>query len=249
MPPFVAHDGGYPAAETAARRIVTDVGGRTGPHRAACPTSRRAEAYLYPVDRLGGNLHLTVAGTFGLGAYVVVCDDLFVTDCGGPAEDHAVAALAEPLRLVDRFDAAPGRTISVYIASAPVALTPGPLARPGRRLAGRPERPAPIGAAGGGPAESALREMPLDYATLELHVDQASGIATGGAGRRRRARRGGGRRRHAAGGPRRSGPRGHGSASRERGRRERREMTNAGPPEAGVRRPRDPAVEATESVP
>jgi hypothetical protein len=33
-----------------------------------------------------------------------------------------VAALAEPLRLNDRFVAAPGRTISVYVASAPVAL-------------------------------------------------------------------------------------------------------------------------------
>jgi 4-amino-4-deoxy-L-arabinose transferase-like glycosyltransferase len=124
MPPFVAHDGGYPAAETAARRIVTDVGGRRG-LIASLPDFKSAEAYLYPVDRLGGNLHLTVPGTVGLGAYVVVCDDLFVTDCGGPAEDRSVAALAEPLRLVDRFVAAPGRTISVYIASAPVALTPG----------------------------------------------------------------------------------------------------------------------------
>ena len=124
MPPFTAHDGGYPAAETAARRIVTDVAGRTGLIR-SLPDFKSAEAYLYPAERLGGNLHLDVAGTVGLGAFVVVCDDLFVTDCGGPAEDRSVAALAEPLRLVDRFVAAPGRTISVYIASAPVAVLPG----------------------------------------------------------------------------------------------------------------------------
>jgi len=123
MPPFTAHDGGYPAAETAARRIVTDVAGRTGLIR-SLPDFKSAEAYLYPAERLGGNLHLDLAGTVGLGAFVVVCDDLFVTDCGGPAEDRSVAALAEPLRLVDRFLAAPGRTISVYIASAPVAGLP-----------------------------------------------------------------------------------------------------------------------------
>lgn len=120
MPPFVARDGGYPAAVVAAQRIVADVEGRTG-LIASLPDFKTAEAYLYPVGRLGGHLRLTVPGTVGLSAYVVVCDDLFVTDCGGPAEDHAVAALAEPLRLKDRFVAAPGRTISVYVASAPVA--------------------------------------------------------------------------------------------------------------------------------
>ncbi|HEX7473761.1 MAG TPA: glycosyltransferase family 39 protein [Candidatus Limnocylindrales bacterium] len=122
MPPFVARDGGYPAAEVAARRIVTDVGGRTGLF-ASLPDFKTSEAYVYPVQRLGGHLRADITDTIGLGAYVVVCDDLFVTDCGGTAEDHSVAALAEPLRLVDRFVAAPGRTISVYIGSAPVVLT------------------------------------------------------------------------------------------------------------------------------
>ena len=121
MPPFVARDGGYPAAEVAARRIVTDVGGRTG-LLASLPDFKSSEAYVYPVQRLGGHLRADITDTFGLAAYVVVCDDLFVTDCGGAAEDHSVAALAEPLRLVDRFVAAPGRTISVYIGSAPVVL-------------------------------------------------------------------------------------------------------------------------------
>jgi 4-amino-4-deoxy-L-arabinose transferase-like glycosyltransferase len=123
MPPAVARDGGYPAAEMAARRIVNELGGRTG-LIASLPDFKSAEAYLYPVRRLGGNLHLKLAGTVGLGAYVVVCDDLFVPDCGGPAEDRSVAGLAEPLRLFDRFMAAPGRTISIYAASAPVAEAP-----------------------------------------------------------------------------------------------------------------------------
>ena len=124
LPPSVAVDGGYPAAEQAARRIVTDVGGRTG-LLASLPSFKTAEAYAYPVDRLGGQLYPSVPSTFGLDAYVVVCDALFVPDCRGPAEDQAVAALAQPLRLVDRFTAAPGRTISVYIGSAPVVLTGG----------------------------------------------------------------------------------------------------------------------------
>lgn len=121
MPPFVARDGGYPAAEVAARRIVTDVGGRTGLF-VSLPDFKSPEAYVYPVQRLGGHLRADITDTVGLSAYVVVCDDLFVTDCGGAAEDHSVAGLAEPLRLQDRFVAAPGRTISVYIRSAPVVL-------------------------------------------------------------------------------------------------------------------------------
>lgn len=124
LPPSVATDGGYPAAEQAARRIVTDLGGRTG-LLASLPDFKTPEAYAYPVGRLGGQLYPAVATTFGLDAYVVVCDALFVSDCGGPAEDRAAASLARPLRLVDRFVTAPGRTISVYIGSAPVVLAGG----------------------------------------------------------------------------------------------------------------------------
>jgi len=47
-----------------------------------------------------------------------VCDSLFVPGCAGVAERQEVASLEEStgatLRLVDRFEAAPGRTISVY---------------------------------------------------------------------------------------------------------------------------------------
>jgi hypothetical protein len=50
-------------------------------------------------------------------AHVVVCDALFRdaigAECAGPAEDR----LVEPygVTLVDRFEAAPGRWISVYL--------------------------------------------------------------------------------------------------------------------------------------
>jgi 4-amino-4-deoxy-L-arabinose transferase-like glycosyltransferase len=124
LPPSVAVDGGYPAAESAGRRIVSDLGGRTG-LLASLPDFKTPEAYAYPVSRLGGQLFPAVSTTFGLDAYVVVCDSLFVPDCGGPAEDRAAASLARPLRLVDRFAAAPGRMISVYIGSAPVVFARG----------------------------------------------------------------------------------------------------------------------------
>ena len=49
---------------------------------------------------------------------VVLCDDLFATaigvPCGGPAED-ALMGDAD-LRAADRFEAAPGRWVSVYLA-------------------------------------------------------------------------------------------------------------------------------------
>ncbi|MFI5200713.1 MAG: hypothetical protein ACHQXL_10115 [Candidatus Limnocylindrales bacterium] len=47
------------------------------------------------------------------GAIVIVCDSLFVADCGGSAE--AAAVPANGVALADRFLAAPGRTISVYL--------------------------------------------------------------------------------------------------------------------------------------
>ena len=49
---------------------------------------------------------------------VIVCDALFVRDCGGPAEEAYLASRGftgdAAFRLVDRWLAAPGRTISVY---------------------------------------------------------------------------------------------------------------------------------------
>jgi 4-amino-4-deoxy-L-arabinose transferase-like glycosyltransferase len=122
MPPPVAADGGYPAAESAARRIATTVGQR-GTLVASLPTFKSAEAYLYPLRESGTDASGQLIDAFGLRSVVVVCDALFVADCGGPAEDRLSAdygtAGAGNLRLADRFVAAPGRTISVYLATSP----------------------------------------------------------------------------------------------------------------------------------
>ena len=69
-----------------------------------------------------GDATLTRGGaTSGPESLVVICDSLFEAAigaaCGGPAEATiAPASLGEP---IDRFEAAPGRVISVYRAASP----------------------------------------------------------------------------------------------------------------------------------
>ena len=84
---------------------------------------KTAEAYRYPLIRDGADVRDEAAAD----ALVIVCDSLFETaigaPCGGPAEDASLAdrpfpgvtGTAAPT-LADRFEAAPGRTISVYVA-------------------------------------------------------------------------------------------------------------------------------------
>ena len=49
-------------------------------------------------------------------AVVVLCDSLFVPDCGGPAEAAALAgSWPVSVSLVDRWAPAVGRTLSVYL--------------------------------------------------------------------------------------------------------------------------------------
>ncbi|HET9613567.1 MAG TPA: hypothetical protein VFP22_02045, partial [Candidatus Limnocylindrales bacterium] len=65
-------------------------------------------------------------GPTGTPATVVLCDQLFReaigADCGGPAEDAALSTrLGRPIAatsVIDRFEAAPGRWISVYRPTA-----------------------------------------------------------------------------------------------------------------------------------
>jgi Dolichyl-phosphate-mannose-protein mannosyltransferase len=119
-PPAVAADGGYPAAAVAADRIIATNG--TGPMLiVSLPDFKTPEAYLFPLKRAGASVSTTVTDALGLDSLVIVCDALFVADCGGSAEDALVAgyraAGTADLRLVDRFEAAPGRTISVYRAA------------------------------------------------------------------------------------------------------------------------------------
>jgi len=107
-PPAVAPDGGWPAAARAGSRI--EASAVPGPIAfVSLPDFKTAEAYLFPLVRDGRAAGEPAAA----GTLVIVCDALFVTDCGGPAEDPVAAAAAFG-HLVDRFVAAPGRTISIY---------------------------------------------------------------------------------------------------------------------------------------
>jgi hypothetical protein len=114
-PPSTAPDGGYPAAEVAAARIATQVGDRVTLVE-SLPTFKSADAYTYPLERLGVRAHERLDDPLGLDSMVVICDSLFVRDCGGPAEDPQASIMRDP-KLVDRFVAAPGRTISVYLGT------------------------------------------------------------------------------------------------------------------------------------
>jgi hypothetical protein len=123
QPPAVAKDGGYPAAVEAAQRIAETIGTRPG-LIVSIPAFKAPDAYLYPLTRTGATVDGRSADPAGIRALIVVCDQLFVDDCGGPAEDAAAQTTSaggpgSSLRLADRFTAAPGRTISVYLSAAP----------------------------------------------------------------------------------------------------------------------------------
>lgn len=123
-PPAIAPDGGWPAARLAADRIGMAAGGR--PVRfMGLPPFKGTDAYAFPLARDGvrfaSGLDAASGATasFPEDALVIVCDALFVRDCGGPAEDALLAGegwLGEKApALADRWQAAPGRTISVYV--------------------------------------------------------------------------------------------------------------------------------------
>jgi hypothetical protein len=127
QPPASAPDGGWPAAEMAAARILVATG--PGPMRLdSLPEVKSADAIRFPVERLAPGS--VVSGASGSGAsrtaQVILCDQLFHEtigqDCGGPAEDAAIAATvggaAGPPTLIDRFQAASGRWVSIYRPSA-----------------------------------------------------------------------------------------------------------------------------------
>ena len=123
QPPAVDPDGGFPAAAVAAERIVATTGDEAI-ELWSLPEFKSADAYAYPLVRAGRSVN-GMAVDLRPGNMVVVCDVRFEAAigaaCGGPAEDALVAgssavATADPLpTLADRFEAAPGRIISVYL--------------------------------------------------------------------------------------------------------------------------------------
>jgi hypothetical protein len=118
QPPAVHPDGGFPAADRAAARIVAAGGDRLTLR--SLPDFKSTEAYGYPLVRAGAVV--TVDGGSGpiaqtAGSLVVICDSLYATAIGSPCGGPAEAVVAPPDRFgepLDRFVAAPGRTVTIY---------------------------------------------------------------------------------------------------------------------------------------
>ena len=141
-PSSQAPDGGWPAADAAAQRILMITQAQPIELR-SLPAFKAADAYGFPLIRS----HAEVTGTLdtptlwsiaaagsatgtgavsgevsanalvSTGAIVTICDSLFVATCGGTAEAAAVPATG--FNLAYRFVAAPGRTISIYLPVDP----------------------------------------------------------------------------------------------------------------------------------
>ncbi|HET7703900.1 MAG TPA: glycosyltransferase family 39 protein [Candidatus Limnocylindrales bacterium] len=123
QPPRVVADGGWPAARLAAQRVIAAGGG--GPYvLASLPTFKSDEALRFPLEGAGVELierGIPAASVDPSIPRVILCDQLFRAsigaDCGGPAEGALLATAlptADPPSVVDRFEAAPGRWISIY---------------------------------------------------------------------------------------------------------------------------------------
>ena len=118
QPPAVHPDGGFPAAEQAADRIIA--AGGTELTLRSLPDFKSTEAYGYPLIRAGASVHVDVGSgpvSAPVGSLVVICDSLFATAIGAPCGGSAESTVAPRERYgdpVDRFEAAPGRIISVY---------------------------------------------------------------------------------------------------------------------------------------
>jgi hypothetical protein len=126
QPPAIAPDGGWPAGEAAAARVLVVTGGAPL-ILSGLPPVKPTDALRFPLEELAPGT-VVEAGPLGTGNHadatprVILCDQLFHetigADCGGPAEDAALSAeIGQPMRptfLLDRFEAAPGRWISIY---------------------------------------------------------------------------------------------------------------------------------------
>jgi hypothetical protein len=112
--PGVSPDGGWPAGLDAGRRVLDATGGQPAVVTGV-PVFKKTTAVTYPMTILGASPVEPAAARRA----VVLCDRLFEevveVACLGPAEELRLAAIGvEPGRLIDRFEAAPGRWISVY---------------------------------------------------------------------------------------------------------------------------------------
>jgi hypothetical protein len=122
QPPAVSPDGGWPAGDAAGARVLEDVGGPSAYDALVLhsrPEVKSADAVRFPVVHRGATAPETWSDSAAWDRlpHVVLCDGLFSVaigaDCNGPAEDAVVASYGQ--RLVDRFQAAPDRWVSVYL--------------------------------------------------------------------------------------------------------------------------------------
>jgi hypothetical protein len=139
LPPAINPDGGFPAGEAAADRVDAALAS-AGAARAdvirlqSLPDFKSTEAMVYPLARLGrvyigdtpkgvapGSLDPAAVTSFvDFHGLVLLCDDRFHeaigAHCNGPAEAMVTADTGGDVwgPLVDRFEAAPDRFVSVY---------------------------------------------------------------------------------------------------------------------------------------
>jgi hypothetical protein len=139
LPPAVHPDGGSPAGLAAGQRVEAaldggDVDAGAVVRVRSLPSFKSTEAMAYPLAVLGrpfvadlpgqgvapGSVGPTAAAEATAGGLVLLCDDLFGeangAPCGGPAEGSVAPDAGGPDHgpLLDRFEAAPGRWVSVY---------------------------------------------------------------------------------------------------------------------------------------
>ena len=116
QPPAIVADGGWPAGRAAAARVLA--AGPSPMSVVSLPAFKSADAMAFPLVAAEAVVVPQPAAPTGQPATrVVLCDSLFEAaigaPCGGRAEDALIAG--QDLRLADRFEAAPGRWVSVYV--------------------------------------------------------------------------------------------------------------------------------------
>ena len=133
-PPHADPDGGWPALRDAGTRVAAFAGDRPIA-MFGVPDFKLPDAVGFPIAYAGGEVSRGFADLMGFpsgfGVIVVACDRLFEqvvgAACGGPAEDALVARLTEsgsgpgaaPPPLVERIEASPRTSISIYGPVAP----------------------------------------------------------------------------------------------------------------------------------
>lgn len=120
QPPAIAPDGGWRAALAAAERTKSAIDGRPFVI-GSLPAFKSSEALEFPLELIGAPSLGQAADLLPTdAALVVMCDQLFHeaigAGCGGAAEDALAAQSPLGRSVADRFEAAPGRWITIYAA-------------------------------------------------------------------------------------------------------------------------------------